>query len=58
MRLTRVAESFYHQEENLTVTQKGKFPVAVLEGVSHAGFAAGTPPSYVQSHDLRSDVSE
>jgi len=47
MRLTRISESFYHQEENITATQKGKFPVAVLEGVSHAGFASGIPPSYV-----------
>lgn len=56
MRITRVAESYYHQVENITPEQADLFPVTVLEGVSHADFAAGTPPKYVQHHDLRSDV--
>lgn len=36
MRLTRIAESYYHQVENIHPTQSGWFPVKVLEGVSHA----------------------
>ena len=58
MRITRIAESYYHQVENITPDQKDLFPVAVLEGVSHADFAAGTPPSFVQKNDLRTEVSE
>ena len=38
--------------------QKGMFPVSVLEGVSHAQFGSGTPPSFVQKNDLRPDVTE
>lgn len=47
MRLTRIAESHYHQVENITAEQKDAFPIAVLEGVSHANFASGVPPSFV-----------
>lgn len=58
MRLTRISESYYHQVENIHSTQAGKFPVTVLEGVSHAQFGSGTPPSFVQKNDLRADVTE
>jgi len=36
MRISRVAESFWHAHENITPTQKDLFPVVALEGVSHA----------------------
>lgn len=57
MRVTRIAESYFHQEVNITDDQAGLFPVQVLEGVSHAQFADETPTSYVQAHDLAPDVT-
>jgi hypothetical protein len=36
MRITRIAESFWHSEININETQKGLFPVVAFEGVSHA----------------------
>ena len=36
MRVSRVADSFWHSEVNIESSQKGLFPVMVYEGVSHA----------------------
>lgn len=36
MRITRIAESFWHSELNINESQKGLFPVVAFEGVSHA----------------------
>ena len=36
MRISRVAESFWHSYNNITPSQKDLFPVVALEGVSHA----------------------
>jgi len=35
MRITRIAESYWHQFTNITPEQENLFPVKVLEGVSH-----------------------
>jgi len=58
MRITRIAESYYHQVENITPIQEDMFPISVLEGVSHSDFASGVPPTYVQHHDLLSNVGQ
>lgn len=47
MRITRIAESYWHQITNITPSQSNFFPVEVLEGVSHYQFAGGVPPSFV-----------
>ena len=47
MRLSRVAESYWHQVTNITCMQSHLFPVEVLEGVAHYQFAGGVPPSKV-----------
>jgi hypothetical protein len=52
MRITRVAESYWHQITNIAETQATLFPVEVLEGVAHYQFAGGVPPSFVQKNDL------
>jgi len=36
MRVSRVAESFWHSHVNLNSSQKDLFPVMAFEGVSHA----------------------
>jgi hypothetical protein len=58
MRITRIAESYYHQITNVTPAQAGLFPIDVLEGVSHYQFAGGEVPSFVQSNDLKADVAD
>jgi hypothetical protein len=58
-RISRSAESFYHQVENIASTYKNKFPVVVVEGGSHGTFMDETKmSSYVQSHDLMPDITE
>lgn len=58
MRITRVAESFWHQVTNISPAQASLFPVEVLEGVAHYQFAGGVPPSFVQKNDLRGDIDD
>ena len=58
MRISRVAESFWHAHENIAAEQKDLFPVVALKGVSHMGFMSGTPPGAVAKRDLVMDVSE
>jgi len=36
MRISRVAESFWHSHININKSQAALFPVLALEGVSHA----------------------
>lgn len=58
MRITRVAESYYHSVTNINSDQKDLFPVVALEGVAHMGFMSGEPPKAVKKRDLVMDVSE
>ena len=58
MRVSRVAESYWHQVSNISPDQASMFPVEVLEGVAHYQFAGGVPPSFVQKNDLAGDVSD
>jgi len=54
MRISRGAEAFFHQEENIDMTQKGLYPVVAIEGASHSSFLDQTMelPSFVKSKDL------
>lgn len=58
MRVTRGVEAYWHQETNIQSSQDGMFPVRILEGVSHWGFASGSLPSNVKSNDLSLEVTE
>ena len=58
MRISRVAESFWHAHENIAAEQKDLFPVVALEGVSHMGFMSGPAPGLVKKRDLVQDVTE
>jgi hypothetical protein len=58
MRISRVAESFWHSNLNIEAAQKNLFPTIAFEGVSHAEFMSGTPPLLVKNKDLKPDVSE
>ena len=44
MRVSRGAEAFWHQELNIDESQKGMFPVVVLDKASHASFIVWIEP--------------
>lgn len=58
LRITRVAEAYWHSEKNINADQAGNFPIVALEGVSHAQFSSGTAPSSVMENDFNPSVSE
>lgn len=56
-RISRVAESYWHQIKNINSAQAHLYPVVMLDGVSHAQFADKTIPSAVQDADLKPNVT-
>lgn len=58
MRISRIAESYWHSHVNINESQKNLFPVVALEGVSHMQFMSGAPPKAVEKRDLKPDVTE
>jgi len=60
MRISRGAEAFWHQEENIDESQKGMFPVVALDKMSHSSFMDRTMelPSHVKDTDLNPEVSQ
>lgn len=58
MRISRIAEAFWHSDVNIEKSQKDLFPVMALEGVSHMQFSSGKPPIAVKRRDLKPDVPE
>jgi hypothetical protein len=57
MRVSRVAEAYWHSYNNVESTQKDLFPVVAIEGVSHMGFMSGPAPGAVAKRDLTLDIS-
>ena len=59
LRVTRGAESYWHQTKNIVDSQAKKFPVVALEGMSHASFMDSSMlPSAVKDSDLKPEVDE
>ncbi|CDW91318.1 UNKNOWN [Stylonychia lemnae] len=58
MRITRCAEAYYHQIENIDPSQKNLFPVVPFQGFSHWRFSSGALPSNVLNNDLQAEISE
>jgi len=58
LRITRCAESYYHQYENIDASQKDLFPIVALKGISHWSFASGSLPSNVLNNDLLAEVEQ
>ena len=59
LRITRVAESYWHQYTNVQSSQAGMFPVLAIEGGSHASFMdSDIVGKYVLDNDLKADISE
>ena len=53
LRISRLAESYWHQIENIEDAQKGMFPVYAVEGTSHMSYMSGDAPSHVKENDLK-----
>jgi len=57
MRISRMAESYYHQVKNVDHRQASQFPVVVFKGLAHHSFMNGVPSQPVQDNDLSSSVT-
>lgn len=59
LRVSRAAESYWHQYNNIKSDQAGFFPILALEGVAHSSFmdSAIPLPSFVTKHDLNPEIS-
>ncbi len=58
-RITRIAQA-YDQMKNSSIgfdKSKYSYPVVMIEGLNHASFLSGIPPSAVQNKDLRAFIS-
>jgi hypothetical protein len=60
LRISRGAEAFWHQEENIDESQKGMFPVIAIDKASHSSFLDRTMPlpSHVKSNDLNPEIDQ
>lgn len=58
-RISRNAESYWHQVQNIDPAQKGKYPVVLLKGVTHGSFMDETMlPLLVKKDDLKPEVTQ
>lgn len=58
MRVSRVAESYWHSVTNIESSQNGKFPVIVIPGAAHHSYMSAPWPSFVLDSDLSSPLSQ
>lgn len=47
MRISRVAEEYWHSVQNIDSSQAGMFPTVAFEGVAHHTFMSAPFPSFV-----------
>ncbi len=58
-RVSRILEEFYHliyTADNISAARK-RFPVAVIQGMSHLQFASGEPSDVMKKYDLKPEVN-
>jgi len=58
MRISRLAEAYWHSEINVEDAQKGMFPIYALEGTSHMSYMTGEAPKAVKKRDLIPDLDD
>ncbi len=58
MRVSRLAEAYWHQYTNIEESQKGMFPIVALEGSSHMSYMTGDAPKAVKKKDLVPDLDD
>ena len=56
MRVSRLAEAYWHSSVNIEAAQANHFPIVALEGASHMSFMTGEAPSAVKKRDLVADL--
>merc|ERR1712060_896452 len=56
MRITRLAEAYWHQYTNIEDAQKNRFPIYAMEGASHMSYMTGDAPKLVKKKDLVADI--
>ena len=58
MRVSRLAEAYWHQYTNVEAGQEYMFPIVALEGTSHMSYMTGEAPSAVKKRDLVADMDD
>lgn len=59
LRISRGAESYWHQKVNIDKSQANMFPLVALEGISHASFMdMSMLPSAVSKGDINPETDE
>jgi len=58
MRVSRLAEAYWHSQVNIEDAQKNMFPIFALEGTSHMSYMTGDAPSAVLKKDLIPDLDD
>ena len=58
-RISRNAESYWHQVKNIDAKEKDRYPVVLLKGMSHVSFMDKTALSFnIKMYDLAPEVEE
>ena len=58
MRVSRLAEAYWHSQINIEDAQKNMFPIFTLEGTSHMSYMTGDAPKAVKKKDLIPDLDD
>ena len=58
MRVSRLAEAYWHSQINIEASQANMFPIYALEGTSHMSYMTGEAPKAVKKRDLVPDLDD
>ena len=58
MRVSRLAEAYWHSQINIEASQENMFPIYALEGTSHMSYMTGEAPKAVAKKDLVPDMDD
>jgi hypothetical protein len=58
MRISRVAEQFYHTNKNINQDQKDQFFVSIVAGLNHAQYSQRPHPVFILENDLMSELED
>ena len=58
MRVSRLAEAYWHSQVNIEASQANMFPIYAMEGTSHMSYMTGEAPKAVKKKDLVPDVDD
>jgi hypothetical protein len=58
MRISRVAEEYWHSTLNIESSQAKSYPTIAIEGAAHHSFMSAPYPSFVVSSDLKDQLNQ